>query len=406
MKPAWVLIAFLWFAYLLNHADRQVVYTLLPALQKEFGYTDGALGLLGAVFLWVYGAGSPFAGILGDRVSKRKIIAASVLIWSGFTALSGFAPNGTMLLLCRGLLGISECLFMPAALALAGTAHAPETRSKALAIFMSGQLCGVALGGSLAGYIAEHLHWRAAFWIFGATGALFSIPFWAFLRGFPEAPPAVGAARGSIKHFVSLLKIPTLRIVTIFVAISTFALFLVYSWLATFIAEKFHLGLARAGFEASVYGQIGNAIGLLAGGALADRLFRVNKASRYWVIVTGFLLGGPCVFWIGNSPTLEMTRIATIAFGLCHGFIASNQVACSYDVVPAGLRASTVGVLNLLGGAVSGFAPFLGGLSRRTIGVDRLMTFTAILMWIAAGLIVYGVRRHFERDHAKAREAA
>ena len=33
------------------------------------------------------------------------------------------------------------------------------------------------------------------------------------------------------------------------------------------MAGKFHLGLARAGFEASVYGQIGNAIGLLAGAA-------------------------------------------------------------------------------------------------------------------------------------------
>jgi len=67
---AWVLIGFLWVCYLLNHADRQVVYTLFPALQKEFGLSDPVLGLTGALFLWVYGLCSPFAGILGDRLPK------------------------------------------------------------------------------------------------------------------------------------------------------------------------------------------------------------------------------------------------------------------------------------------------------------------------------------------------
>jgi len=51
----WRLIAFLWFCYLLNHADRQVVYTLFPTLQKSFGFSNAVLGLTGALFLWVYG---------------------------------------------------------------------------------------------------------------------------------------------------------------------------------------------------------------------------------------------------------------------------------------------------------------------------------------------------------------
>ena len=50
LAPEWTLVAFLWFAYMLNHADRQVVYTLFPALQKEFGYSDTVLGLTGALF--------------------------------------------------------------------------------------------------------------------------------------------------------------------------------------------------------------------------------------------------------------------------------------------------------------------------------------------------------------------
>ena len=59
LRPEWTLLAFLWVCYVLNHADRQVVYTLFPALQREFGYSDTMLGLTGALFLWVYGFCSP-----------------------------------------------------------------------------------------------------------------------------------------------------------------------------------------------------------------------------------------------------------------------------------------------------------------------------------------------------------
>src|SRR5713101_4904369 len=112
------------------HADRQVVYTLFPALQKDFGFSDAALGLTGALFLWIYGLASPLAGILGDRWSKTNLVVGSLAIWSTFTILSGLAPNGPALLVCRGLLGVSESLFMPA-VALIANAHGPETRSRA-----------------------------------------------------------------------------------------------------------------------------------------------------------------------------------------------------------------------------------------------------------------------------------
>src|SRR5438094_10303514 len=95
LNPAWLLIAFLWFAYVLNQADRQVVYTLFPALQKEVGYSDAVVGLTGAVFLWVYGLWSPLAGVLGDRYSNRVLVTASIGIGRMSTVLSGLSPNGT-----------------------------------------------------------------------------------------------------------------------------------------------------------------------------------------------------------------------------------------------------------------------------------------------------------------------
>src|ERR1700688_3626701 len=118
IAPEWQLIAFLWFCYVLNQADRQVVYTLFPALQKTFGFSNAVLGLTGALFLWVFGAFSPIAGILGDQFSKTALVRGSLAGWSVLTVLSGLSPNGLFLLGCRGLLGISESFFMPAGYAL------------------------------------------------------------------------------------------------------------------------------------------------------------------------------------------------------------------------------------------------------------------------------------------------
>ena len=406
MKPEWVLIGFLWISYALNHADRQVVYTLFPALQKEFGFSDVVLGLTGALFLWVYGAFSPIAGIIGDRWSRPKIVVGSLALWSTFTILSGFSPNGTFLLVCRALLGISESFFMPAAFVLIANAHGPETRSRAVALFGTSQLVGVAVGGSLSGYIAELLHWRVSFWLLGGCGLLFAIPLWRFLASVPPhfngSPTAVPA---TFKSFTALFRIPSLRIITAYVSVATFGLYLVYTWLPTFLFDKFSIGVARAGFEASVYPQIGTAAGLFIGGMAADKMYKRTRSARFWIILVAFLCGGPCIYLIGAGITLEATRIAAIAFGCFAGFITANQAPSAFDVVPASQRASTVGALNFVGAAISGFAPFLGGMARNTIGVGQLMAYTSAIYMVTGGLVLYAIGRHFQKDH-RAAEAA
>jgi hypothetical protein len=55
---------------------------------------------------------------------------------------------------------------------------------------------------------------------------------------------------------------------------------------------------------------------------------------------------------------------------------------------------------------VSGFAPFLGGLARRTIGVDQLMAMTGGLYAFGALLIVYAILRLFQADYRRAQEGS
>ncbi len=405
LTPEWALIAYLWVAYVLNHADRQVVYTLLPALQKTFNFSDTVLGLTGALFLWVYGASSPIAGIVGDRYSRTRIVVGSLVVWSGFTILSGLAPNGTALLVCRALLGISESFFMPAAFALMANAHGPKTRSRAVAIFATSQMVGVALGGSLSGWIAQEFHWRYAFLLLGASGLLFAIPLWRFLARIPPHFAQIGTeSPASLRSFAALFKIPSLRIVTIFISVATFGLYLVYTWLPTFLFDRFSISLARAGFEASLYPQLGTAVGLFAGGFAADRFYDRRKSARFWIIFIAFLGCAPCIYLIGAGATLEATRIAAICFGFFAGFVSGNQAPSAFDVVPASQRATAVGVLNFTGASISGFAPYLGGVARNTIGIGQLMAFTSAAYLATSAIILYAIFRHFDRDHLRANQ--
>ncbi|HQW30428.1 MAG TPA: hypothetical protein PK529_14645, partial [Verrucomicrobiales bacterium] len=64
-KKAALLVAFMWVAYFLNYCDRQAVFSMTGSLKTDLKMTDTQLGLIGAIFLWVYAFGCPIAGQIG-----------------------------------------------------------------------------------------------------------------------------------------------------------------------------------------------------------------------------------------------------------------------------------------------------------------------------------------------------
>jgi MFS family permease len=166
------------------------------------------------------------------------------------------------------------------------------------------------------------------------------------------------------------------------------------------VFDKFHTGLARAAFEASVYPQAGAVMGMLVGGAVADWYAKRWPAARLWAVLTAFLCTAPCIFLLGTSETLGTARTAGLAFGFFAACTTVNQVPAAFDVVPASLRASTVGLLNLVSVIAAGFAPFLGGVAKSVVGVDRLMGFTGGL-YVVIGIMLCGFLGYSKRDYAR-----
>jgi predicted MFS family arabinose efflux permease len=398
-KRAALLVAFMWVAYFLNYCDRQAVFSMTGSLKTDLKMTDTQLGLVGAIFLWVYAFGCPIAGQIGDRLSKRLLVVLSLVIWSLVTVATGFAGTAVMMLGLRAAMGVSESLFMPTAVALTANAHTPDRRSRAIAALTTAQIAGTVAGSWFGGWMADRGEWRAAFFILGAVGVLYAVPYFLFLRTVDEDPAGVVKTSGRSFAVSVLTKIPTFILLCLVFPIFVFGLWLLYGWLPTFLREKFELTQTDAAFNATVYLQATTAVGLLGGGMLADALYRRTKASRLWLMTASLIFCAPCLHYLGSSDTLMATRLAAAGFGLFSGLLMGNIFPAAFEVVPADTRASAVGILNFFGAIMSGFAALFGGLWKASLGIDRLLSITA-LAYVAAGLaLVFGIKVLFPRDH-------
>ncbi|MCB1207328.1 MAG: MFS transporter [Verrucomicrobiae bacterium] len=400
-RRAALLVAFMWVAYFLNYCDRQAVFSMTGSLKADLRMTDTQLGLVGAVFLWVYAFGCPLAGQIGDRFSKRLLVVLSLVIWSLVTVATGFAGTAVMMLGLRAAMGISESLFMPTAIALTANAHAPDRRSRAIAALTTAQIAGTVAGSWFGGWMADRGEWRTAFFILGAVGVLYALPYFLFLRSVDENPDGKKEESGGRFPVAALARVPTFLVLCLVFPVFVFGLWLLYGWLPTFLREKFDLNQADAAFNATVYLQATTAAGLLGGGILADALYRRTKASRLWLMTASLLLCAPCLHYLGNCETLSGTRIAASGFGLFSGLLMGNIFPAAFEVVPSDTRASAVGLLNFFGAIMSGFATLFGGLWKASLGIDRLLTITA-LAYLAGGLVIVAtIRLLFARDHAR-----
>ncbi|MDO8944684.1 MAG: MFS transporter, partial [Desulfobacterales bacterium] len=255
---AWSAVALLWVVAFLNYIDRQVIFSVFPLLKSEMALNDFQLGLLSAVFLWVYGFASPLGGYCGDRFGRKRTIVVSLLVWTAVTLATGFARSFPELIAARALMGISEASYIPAALALISDHHQGPTRSLATGLHQSGLYAGIVGGGELGGWIAQHYGWRTPFFVLGVAGIAYA-GIVAF--GLREAASRLPARPADHAPFLASLR-AVLRLPGFSAILGAFSIFaignwIVYTWMPLYLYQKFGMSLTAAGFSATFYIQAG-----------------------------------------------------------------------------------------------------------------------------------------------------
>lgn len=408
----WWVVGFLWVLCLLNYVDRSNIFVLFPLLQEEFSLTGTELGLIGSVFLWVYSASSPFAGFLGDRFTRRGVILVSLGVWSVITFATGLAQSTGMLLLFRGLMGLSEAAYFPAALSLLSDYHGRDTRSTAISIHQSGIYIGYMAGGAFSAVVAQHFGWRLPFYLLGGLGLALVFVFARLLRepargAAEEVPPnAVGAPaemRGTGETLRDLLSTPTaVALAVVHFGVLSVA-WVIFSWAPYFVHEKFHLTLAAAGVQSTVALQIPSVLGIMAGGLIADRLMRRGIRGRMSTLVLGLLLGAPFLALLGWGAALPLALLGLGGFGFFKGFFDGNGPPAIYDVVHPGSRSFAYGIYNSISGISSGFAVLLVGTLKDSLGLGNLLASLAVLYFVSAAILWVATVRYLPGDVAKLR---
>ena len=172
----WYVLLIMMSVYAMSIADRYVISTVLEPIKLELSLTDSGIALLTGVSLaFFYVAFSfPLAWLM-DRGNRRTLIAASIALWSAMTVLSGLSRTYMQLLLSRFGVGIGEAGATPGANSLISDYFPPARRPMAMSIFALGAPVGAWLGADVAGRIADHHGWRAAFLVLGIPGIAISL---------------------------------------------------------------------------------------------------------------------------------------------------------------------------------------------------------------------------------------
>jgi MFS transporter, Spinster family, sphingosine-1-phosphate transporter len=355
---AWLVVAMLAPVALLNYLDRQMLAAMKSSMMADIPdiATRANWGIVLGSFKWVYAIFSPFGGYAADRLSRRHMICASLLVWSAITWATGHVTSFEQLVVARAIMGISEAIYIPAALALITDFHLGPTRSRAVGVHQMGIYAGIILGG-FSGYVADspNLGWRLAFDTCGIVGLVYAVPLFLLLRNplrpvGGESSPSPGAALRELFTNVGFI------LLVLYFTLPAIAGWVVKDWMPDILKEKFSLGQGKAGMSAVLYVQIASLVGVGVGGWLADRWMRRTIRGRIFVSALGMTFFLPALFGVGNAGALATAVVFLMLFGLGWGFFDCNNMPILCQIVGPKLRATGYGIMNLVSISCGGFA--------------------------------------------------
>ena len=146
-------------ANFLNYLDRSIFSILAEAIKTDLKLNDAQLGfLLGTAFAIFYSIVGVAMGGISDRLSRKKVMALGLALWSSMTMLGGMASNLVVLSVARLGVGVGEATANPCAHSLVSQIFPRRNRSMALSIYLSGTYVGGALSMTIGGYFLQHWH--------------------------------------------------------------------------------------------------------------------------------------------------------------------------------------------------------------------------------------------------------
>ncbi len=346
--------ALCWLIVLLEGYDLVVLGAVIPTLieQHHIGFTAAGATFVATISLVGVAIGAA-GGPLADRYGRRKVLLASIALFSAFTAAVPAAGSVTVFGLFRLLAGIGLGACLPTALTFMAEQVPAARRAFVSTITMTGYHTGAVISSLIALQLVPH--WQPLFYLGGLAGFLLLPLIWAKL---PESEAYLAAQVASERIRPTVLLAPRYLRTTLGVWVGSFmGLLLVYglnTWLPKLMRD--------AGYNMStsltllLVLNVGAVIGLLVAGTLADRR-GTKPIVLVWFSAAAVLLA---LLSIRVSSTVLLDALVLVT-GI---FVFSAQVliyAYVTQVYPAEVRATALGLTSGVGRLGAIFGPTITG---------------------------------------------
>ena len=390
----WVVVGLLWVVALLNYMDRQMLSTMKEAMSHSIPELEKAetFGNLMAAFMWIYGLMSPFAGAIADRMNRKWLIVASLFVWSSVTLLMGFTHDFSTLYILRMVMGLSEAMYIPAALALIADFHTGKSRSLAIGVHMTGLYVGQALGG-FGAMLSHHLSWENTFIYFGLLGALYALVLATFLHetdaqleriknGAKTNESQSNGLNNVVQSFGKILSSVPFWGMLIFFTATSLPGWATKNWLPTLFEQNLHLNMQVAGPISTATIALSSFIGVFVGGAISDRWVRTNVKGRVYTSAMGLGMMAPALAFLGFGSSYLSVIGGGFLFGFGLGFFDTNNMPILCQFFSSRYRSTAYGVMNMSGVIAGGYITKMLGKSTDAGNLGRDFGVMAVVILV------------------------
>ncbi len=347
-----MIVALCFVLNMIDGMDLLVVSFLAPTLQKIWGLDPATFSIVFSASLAGMALGGLGLAPLADKVGRRNMIIAAILMMATSMWVSSFAQSLTQLVFARFVVGTSIGTILACIAAISARAAPEKHRNFAVGILQGGYPIGAMITGFVTAWALPHYGWRP---ILEATAiiSLFTIPLilWIIPKDLPQA---VNAQKLPISSVVTGdRKNASIRL-WIAAICGFMALYFITSWITKLSIEA-GLPETQAIIASAIY-NLGAFVGTL-GMSLAGTKRDIRK------ICGGLLAASAGVFLIFGGVSMPLIGVLTTAFimgiTLQGGFNSLYPIAAR--VYPDAVRATGIGWAFGIGriGAFSG--PLIGG---------------------------------------------
>jgi MFS transporter, FSR family, fosmidomycin resistance protein len=347
-------------AHFTSHFYMLLLPPLFASIRAEYGVGYAELGLAISVFNIVSAVLQTPAGFLVDRIGAPYVLIAGLIVGAGGVTLAASLPSYWALVAGFAIAGLANTVYHPADYAILSRRIAGSRVGQAFSIHSCCGMLGSAAAPTAMLFLAEHWGWRAgliaAALLAVGTAAVLIAQTQYLVDDRPKPADARSAARaGGNSQWNLLFSRPILRNLMFFVLLAVSGGGMT-SFSVVALGELYATPLTVANLALSAF-LLMNAIGILLGGAIADRTVHHNR-----VAALGFAGSGVVVLGIALTGFGTIALIALMGFaGLLNGIIVPSRDMMVRAVTPEGAFGKVFGFVSTgfnLGGIV---APLIFG---------------------------------------------